>query len=79
MVGKKITDTHAKRRDEANDRRRMRAEGQWAQWNRAATQVWARHPDWKKLAVARQVKLDLALAESVETIRKRLKKSGEAA
>lgn len=79
MVGKSKADTFARTRDEANDRRQMHAAAQWAQWNRAAKDVWARHPTWKTQAVARQVKRDLGLSESVETIRKRLKKPGEAA
>lgn len=78
LVGRKIADAFAGTREESNDRRRRIAAANWARWNAAAADVRRRHPEWKILAIARQVKRELNLTESVETIRKRLKKSGEA-
>jgi hypothetical protein len=62
----------------ANAARHRERSRERAQWNDEAAQIWARHPELSRQAVAKQVKLKLRLSERERTIAKQLKKPGTA-
>lgn len=77
-TGKKQRQSLTDLRETHNRNLHLERKSEWDRWNAAAAEIWKRHPLWKVQPVAKQVKKDLALADSVETIRRRLKKTGKA-
>lgn len=61
-----------------NKKRHDAGEQRWAMWNGVAARIWAAKPRLSKTAVARLVKQELKLDDTIKTIRDRLKKAGEA-
>ena len=41
---------------------------QHSKWQKAASEIWARHPEWKKMPVARQIKKNLGEVRSAKHI-----------
>jgi hypothetical protein len=60
---------------EANRQRARDRAPHHGRWQECADAIWSRHPSWSVQAVAREAKKQLGLAESVDTIRKRIRKS----
>lgn len=63
-------------RDLQNRNRREDRRPEWQSWQMCADDLWRKHPCWGARSIAERVKHDLALSASVETIRKRIRKSG---
>jgi hypothetical protein len=58
-----------------NSDRDAAQEAKWTQWQAAADRIGKAHPLWSKHDVAVQVKKNLRVVESADTIRKRIKKT----
>jgi hypothetical protein len=59
----------------ANLDRDIKRAAEWARWQAGADAIWARSPSLSVKRVAELVKQNLGLADSVDIIRKRVKKS----
>jgi hypothetical protein len=65
-------------RQVTNATRRAERLREWGKWQSEANEVWTRRPTLKKNATAGLVKKNLALAETVDLIARRIKKPGKA-
>lgn len=77
-AAKPILEARDELREKANKDRHAKRTREWARWNKEARTIWLRNDKLSKTDVAKRIKDNLHLRDSVATIRKRLKKVGKA-